>query len=173
MGTIFRLLLRLLGCRLFERPRLTPVSKTIDVIPSSKSIRWLWGGILHLIPVAFGLAALFVLRFNNVTYGRQEIFALSSAAAWAFIGPALIWYYERYTLPILYQNCAVSLVNATEKRAVRSEIYARTLGKTASKIIVACWMVMVLFTFARSPNLTRKFGLHGYSDPLCLFSFVG
>jgi hypothetical protein len=92
MGTLLRLLLTALGYDVFVRDHLCEVSKTIDSIPAIKQKKWLWGGMLHLFPVAFVLILLFLLRSAEIKHTKREVFALLLASLWAWLGPVLIWY---------------------------------------------------------------------------------
>jgi hypothetical protein len=173
MGTLLRLLLRFFGYRPSERAYLTPVSKTIDLLPSKKSRRWLIGGLLHFVPVAVGLVVVFVLRRREITHTWQQVASLCLAAMWSFLGPASIWYYERYVLPRLNKNCRQRLSDSVQRRRMQRRIYSPIMHSRASRVIIGGWVLTVSVVFVNSARTLEGYGIGAVNDPLWWLLFAG
>src|ERR1700733_6236432 len=99
MALLIRLIFILLGRPVRTRRRLTEVSKAIDLIPTSKATRWLFGSLLYLVTIIITIAVIAFFRWNEVTHELKNIVALFVAMLWVGVGPPLTWYYETFVLP--------------------------------------------------------------------------
>ncbi len=173
MGSLLRFLLGLAGRGVFVRGYLSPVAKTIDMLPVRKPARWFWGGLVHYVPVVICLAVFFALRRKEVTHGRGEIAALIAATLWALVGPALLWYYERYTLPILNKRCTQHVADPTQRRRIQQRVYSSALESQGSRLFVAVWMGGIVYAFLSSRNFARGFGIRSDMDPFLWVFLIG
>jgi hypothetical protein len=173
MGSLLRRLLRWLGRPVRDRGHVTSVTNTIDMMGGPKHLRWMRGGLLHFSFVAVGLTALFVLRHREVTHGWQQVSALLLAASWAAIGPAFIWYYERYTLPLLNSHCRRHLADATAKRTLQRHIFSHPLASRSAKLFVLLWMGGVTYAFIGTTGFVQGYGIRRYDDPFWLMFLAG
>ncbi len=169
MGTLIRLLLRYSGYDVQVPAYLSVVSKTIEAMPSRKSRKWLFGGFLHLAPVLVGLYLLLVVRKFSITHGTREVTALLIAASWAWVGPCLIWYYERYTLPVFHKYCRRLLKNGQQYQEIKNAIYSNITSMPNYRAIAWTWRIIVIISFIWSIDYVKRFGIHGFVDWLWYF----
>lgn len=164
MGTIIRLILRLFGYNVTAPAYLSEVSKTVELLPVGKRWRWFWGGILHSIPVAIGLTFLLISRAADYRHGWVERVALLVTASWSFIGPALIWYYERRTLPSFLCECRKAIREKSSFRSIRTQVYSNVYSRPVCIAISTLWIALTLVGFLRVTNFVNGFGLSGPRD---------
>jgi hypothetical protein len=166
MGTILRILIALMGGKDFSRAYLSDVSKTISYLPVPNGTRWFWGGALHLLPVVLVLAFVFLFRSPEITHSKKEIITLFLAATWVWIGPVLIWYYERYVLPQFARDCKKIIVDPINYEAVRRAAYENVYKLRFSRYFIPIWVAIVALTFYSAENYLRGFGLRDHNDVL-------
>jgi hypothetical protein len=165
MGWFVRHLLRWFGYRVHERKHLTPVSSTIEMLRTPKAVRWFWGGLAHFCLAGAGLVALLLLRKSEITHGWRELAALIVAITWVWIGPACIWYYERYTLPILNMHCRQHLADPVQRRRIQKQIFSHPLRLPVTKLFVIAWMSAITYAFTGTMQFVQGYGIRGYRDP--------
>lgn len=173
MGTLFRLLLKLCGRNVFAVARLSEVSKTVESLPGPKRVKWFWGGLLHIFPVALVLVLLFGLRASEIRHSAREVIALLLASAWAWLGPVLIWYYEKVTLPRFAQNCRAVIADTKDYRLVRKAIYSNIYALDFCKYFTPIWMVIASIAYFSAYDFVTGFGVRGYKDVFWWLIFFG
>ncbi|MGE3336111.1 MAG: hypothetical protein AB7I36_20960 [Rhodospirillaceae bacterium] len=124
-------------------------------------------------PVIMGLGLLFAFRSDYISYGWNQMLSLAAAASWGFFGPAAIWYYERYTLPLLNKHCRTQISDKHHRRLIQRAIYTRVADIPATKWITYAWIIAVVYAFTNSMEAVRDYGLFGFQDPLWWFVFGG
>jgi hypothetical protein len=173
MGTLLRLLLTALGYDVFVRDHLCEVSKTIDSIPAIKQKKWFWGGMLHLFPVAFVLILLFLLRSAEIKHTKREVFALLLASLWAWLGPVLIWYYERFTVPYFVRKCKRIITDIGQYNIIRDKAYSNIMSLKFTRVFVPVWIVLVSIAFIRASAFISGYGIRGINDYFWWIIFLG
>lgn len=176
MGFLLRLLLGAFGLKIRTRPNLTEVSKTVEhlhLLRVPKKARWFWGGVLHALAVLGTLSVFFFLRVDQVTHGYGEIAALIVAMCWSFIGPALIWHYERYTIPLFALQCKKVFMSDQQFLEMRKMAYSNLYALTLCRYITSVWIVSVIYAFYRSREFVLNFGISGANDPFLWIMLIG
>src|SRR5947209_4418448 len=143
MGLLIRLLLKVLGRPWTSNPYLSEVSKTIELLSCRDGTKWFWGGLLHFFLVGIGLGLLFSLRHTSITHSWREIIALVVAAMWTWLGPVLIWYYERHTLPAFEAQCKHIVAHQHDLRALNLAVYSNINTLTFTRVFAPTWVVIV------------------------------
>ncbi len=164
MGTLIRLIMSWFGKVIPLPEYLCSVSKTFQMLPGSKKRKWIWGGLLHLIPVIVGLLTLFYFRQGQLTHSMTEINALWLAGTWAWVGPSLIWYYERYTVPIFYKHCRRLIKNDSLRCSVRKLVYSNIFSMPICRAISILWVSIVFIGYLLAIEFVKGFGISGYDD---------
>jgi uncharacterized Tic20 family protein len=173
MGTLFRLLFRLFGRTSTTDLYLSEVSKTIESLPCPDRTRWFWGGLLHCLPVAAGIVVLFSLRHSAVTHPLREVIALLLAAIWSWLGPVLIWYYERHTLPAFERQCRRIVAHPHDLETIHHAVYSNIFALNFARIFTPVWVLIVVFAFANVSDFVQGFGVFGWRDPFWWVLLVG
>lgn len=173
MGTLVRLLLRIFGIEVRVAGHLSEVSKTIDSLPGPKRDKWFWGGLLHFIPVAVALGLLFSFRASQIQSTARENIALLLAAAWAWLGPTLIWYYENITLLRFARNCRAVIADSRDYRPIRKVVLSGIYDFYFCRYFTPIWMAGVALAFLSADNLTSSFGVTKYRDVFWWFILLG
>ena len=166
MGAFIRAVLRLWGIAVPHRHHLTFVSKTIEMLPLSKKWRPFAGGALHLIVALVILAWLAALRSDQMSYNVLELGTLILALVWCFIGPALIWCYERRTVPALMRQVRKRVSAPQGRGYVRSMLRRNVLRDHTSLLIMAIWVTAVAAGLLGSTEFIAKFAVNHCDRPL-------
>jgi hypothetical protein len=173
MGTLLRFLLNWLGFKRVVRAYLSPVSKTIDSLPVAKNRRWFWGGLLHLLPVFVVLGLLFFLRSSELTRSPREVMALLLASFWAWVGPVLVWDYEKYVLPQFARDSKRVVAGRKQYDLIMRSVYKNVYALKFCRYFTPIWMLFVIAGFLAADQFVHGFGIHGYKDYFWWFFFVG
>lgn len=163
MGSIIGSILRIFGYNSFRRNYVSSVTNTIDMIPCKKANRWIWGGLIHSIPVVLVFLMFWLTEAKPVRHGLEIWAALLIASSWGFLGPSCIWIFERITLPKLWLDCSKRLTLDSDKRLVRKLIYSNTLNSMPFKVISILWMFAVSYYFFKSQFFVFGFGVGDFT----------
>jgi len=163
-GALFRRACAIFGVRFSHRKYFSEVTKTIEMLPFRKKRRWLAGGILHFFFVAAVLLFLAMFRVPSSEESLDIFSTLIVAGIWAWVGPAFIWYYERYTLPILYRDCQRVITNVAERQRISKLIFRSVSDFQYSKVIIVAWIALALAGFLSSQEFLGKIGVGGAED---------
>lgn len=166
MGTLIQLILRLLGRPTHARQHGTWASISTDLLPSPKWLRPWWAALIHALPILAVFCWIFIRRADDVSASAGEIVAVAVTSSWCVIGPALIWTYERRTLPRLARSTRIYLRGAPASAQLRKTILAGALWDKTSRVILVLWLLTVITGLISSYEYFFKFGLYGYVDPL-------
>ena len=179
MWTVIRWLLQLVGVHFPKRPHFSTVSATIDTLPVSNRRKFLVGGVLHLFLVVVSLTYLFVARFKEMHFTSIELLTLVLAVQWCWIGPGLIWLYEKRTLRRFQNYCRRTLANKVDYIDVRSAITRNVLLYKGNKYILATWILAVLTGFCFASKYLAAFAIRppsfvdGSVDWFWFLTFIG
>lgn len=173
MGTLFRLLLKLFGANVRTDAHLSEVSKTIESLPGAKRAKWFWGGLLHFFPVVLVLLLLFTLRTSEIRHSGKDIIALLLAATWAWLGPVLIWYYEKVTLPRFAKSCRAIIADTQDYRILRHALCGNIYDLNICKYFTPIWILAAVVAFISANDFIIGFGVSGYHDIFWWAIFLG
>ena len=163
MGTIFGLFARIFGYHVIRRSYVSSVTNTIDLIPCKKSNRWIWGGLIHSVPVVLVFLMFWFVDSKLVRHDLEVWAALLLASLWGFLGPSCIWIFERITLPKLWLDCSKKISLDTDKRLIRKLIYQNSLDSITFRILLIFWMAAVSFYFFKSQTFVSGFGVGNFN----------
>lgn len=164
MGNIIRWLAAALGAPVRTRIYFTEVTKTIDSLPARETTRWIWGGLLHIAPVLVVIGLLLWVRSNRIAQSKEELATLFLAASWVFVGPALIWFYERYTLPEFDLKSRHVVKTPVQQDRIRRCVYSSIYDFRFCRLFTPIWILVVLFGFYGSRAYIFDLGIEGYYD---------
>lgn len=166
MGTLIRLLLRLLGRHVAVRRHNTFASQSTDLLPVRARWKPWLAAILHAIPVILVCVWVALRRSNDVHASVGEVAAIWVTSSWCVIGPALIWTYERRTLPRFRRSARRYLGAGTQFDQLRQILLTSPLAEPQARGIMLIWMPLVFAGIVSSAQYLSNFGLYGYRDPL-------
>ncbi|MGO9744031.1 MAG: hypothetical protein ACLPN5_21430 [Roseiarcus sp.] len=174
MGTILGILLWIIGRPLRGRSYLTSIGNQIDIFPLKKRWRWLGAVIFTLVVLVVGVP-LVILRAPRTTDPVVNFAALGIAASWSFVGPALIWYYERYVLPSFNLHCRQLFSSNEDYRVIRKMVYTNVYDDASHVIVKYVWIILVVsaFFWCHFNGYFLKFGLRGIFDPFWWLILIG
>lgn len=173
MGTLFRLFLTLLGANVRTNAHLSEVSKTIESLPGPKGTRWFWGGLLHFFPVLLVLILLFTFRASEIRHSGKDVVALLLAATWAWLGPVLIWYYEKVTLPRFAKSCRAIVADTQGYKTLRHTLCGNIYDLDFCKYFTPIWILAAAAAFISANDFVTGFGVSGYRDIFWWAIFLG
>lgn len=166
MGWLIRSLLQLFGRPTFVRKYVTFASRSTDLLPVSRSLKPWLAAFAHAVPVIAVYLWILAFRRSEIEATEFELAAVILASTWCSVGPALIWQYERRTLPSLCKAARRYIDDFQEFRRIRSLIFSSAFDHTATRIIMAVWLPLVFMGLLSSLEYLSRFGLRGIRDPL-------
>jgi len=140
------------------------VSKTFESLPVSAGTRWLWGGVLHIIPVVAVLIYLALWRSTAWQDDPKAMLALILSCSWVWLGPTLIWYYEIHTLPQFDKEAKKILNDDSQYRKLQSLIYSSIYNLKFSVIFTTIWVAAAALGYYKSSTFLLKLGIYDRSD---------
>jgi hypothetical protein len=101
--------------------------------------------------------------------------ALLLAVMWVFIGPCLIWYYEKFTLPIFNKEGRRLLPKGDQRSALKNEVYSSIYEHKLCIAITVGWVVLAILGFSKSTKFLLRIGIKEAwgTDPLWWIVFAG
>jgi len=119
------------------------------------------------------LSALYYYRQVTLHQNIGYFIALILACAWIWLGPILIWYYERYTLPRFSQQCKDLIADPGQRREINQIVYSNVHADTIGQAITVVWMSAALSIFLASLQILARLGVRGEQDPFFWIIGVG
>src|SRR5581483_3466434 len=166
-------LCRAIGLKIKKPNYFTGVAQTIETLPVSRKYRWLFGGLLHFLPVAITFAVLLSSRWTFIRLSTQEIVAILLASTWTFVGPILIWHYSRGTLRDFELGCSKSLKNRAQRQRLSFQIESYLFDDRISRYICAIWILLTIYGMFEARFFILDFGIYGYTDPFFWLIVLG
>jgi hypothetical protein len=166
MGALIRLLLRLLGRHVIVRRHNTFASQSTNLLPVRARWKPWVAAAVHAIPVLLVFIWIAVRRPSDVHASVGEVAAIWVTSSWCVIGPALIWTYERRTLPRFARSARRYLGRGQQFDQLRQLLLTNPLAEREGRVIMLIWLPLVFAGIVSSAQYLSSFGLYGYSDPL-------
>jgi hypothetical protein len=128
---------------------------------------------MHVLPVLIVLIFLFLCRSTKFTHSPREIIALLLASLWAWVGPILIWDYERYVLPQFARDCKGVVADRQQRDLIMKAVYTNIYALRFSRYFIPIWILFVVAGFFAANQFVRGFGIMGYRDVFWWLFFLG
>ena len=128
---------------------------------------------MHLVPVIVVLAILYYTRATKQHQERGEFISLALACMWVWLGPILIWYYERYTLPRFSRQCRALVSQRGQYKEIRDLVYTNIYKNGACIFITITWIAAASSLLFSKRQIIWDLGVSGKSDPFLWIIGIG
>ncbi len=147
------------------------VAFILEALPGGKRRIGLKALLVFFLPSELALFVFFLSRQDRIAHGWVEILYVVLASLWFWLGPVLIWRYERVTLPT-YWKCTRPLI--PDRRAFfRYRARHKTALTRISLILLFSWSLAVCWAYFASFEFVRGFGFSTMLDPWWFLWMLG
>lgn len=151
----------------------SPVTVISDFLVKKSKKKALILSLIFGLPEFLLITILFLDRMDQMKHGLDVILMVYLASAWAWIGPVMIWKYERGVVPD-FLNSVKNVIRNKKDYAVFLKKHKRTMHSgSMSKLYILSWVSFVSYVFINSYPYMNGFGLNGTDDPYWILMVLG
>ncbi|WP_193174895.1 hypothetical protein [Oricola nitratireducens] len=123
-----------------------------------------WGGVIHGGAASIALGALYAYRGDQFQHGLSEMSWLLVAHLWAYIGPPLIWYHEKYSQSDFYDRASRIIESEDRKALIKRILFSNLNAHGWISWPRRLWVLASMFAFLYYHEFYEKLGIAGVRD---------